>query len=128
MVGYLLVEVIAMTHVGDRIVVTSKGAPRSGVVIATSGDMITVRWDTGGETSLIPGPGVLSVVAGGRKAPSPRTRPATSGGANAARRATVAHARSGRAGKAASGTAVAAGKKSKAGGTPSRRTAGKKAK
>ena len=117
-----------MTHVGDRIVVTSKSAPRSGVVIATSGDMITVRWDTGGETSLIPGPGALSVVAGGRRAPSPRTRPATSDRANAARRATAAHSRSGRAGKAASGTKVVAGKKSKAGGTPSRRTAGKKAK
>jgi len=117
-----------MTHVGDRIVVTSKGAPRSGVVIAASGDMITVRWDTGGETSLIPGPGVLSVAAGGRKAPSPRTRPATSGGADAARRATAARSRSGRAAKVASGTAVADRKTSKAGGTPTRRTAGKKAK
>ena len=37
-----------MTDVGDRIEVTSKGAPRSGVVTAVSGVRITVRWDTGG--------------------------------------------------------------------------------
>jgi hypothetical protein len=30
--------------------------------------MITVRWDTGGETSLIPGPGVLRVVTNKRAA------------------------------------------------------------
>ena len=70
-----------MTDVGDRIAVTSKGEPRSGVVTAISGAMITVRWDTGGETSLIPGPGVLRVVekaAAGKKpaakgTPSSRT-------------------------------------------------------
>jgi len=50
-----------MADVGDRIEAASKGAPRSGVVTAVSGVTITVRWDTGGETSLIPGPGVLSV-------------------------------------------------------------------
>lgn len=32
--------------------------------------MITVRWDTGGETSLVPGPGVLRVVTSRRRAPS----------------------------------------------------------
>ena len=52
-----------MAEVGDRIAVVSKGVPRPGVVTAVSGAMITVRWDTGEETSLIPGPGVLSVVA-----------------------------------------------------------------
>lgn len=50
-----------MANVGDRIEATSKGAPRSGVVTAVSGVTITVRWDTGDETNLIPGPGVLSV-------------------------------------------------------------------
>ena len=61
-----------MADVGDRIAVVSKGAPRSGVVTAISGAMITVRWDTGGETSLIPGPGVLSVVTSRRRSRSPR--------------------------------------------------------
>ena len=51
-----------MADVGDRIAVASKGEPRSGVVTAVSGAMITVRWDSGRETSLVPGPGVLSVV------------------------------------------------------------------
>ena len=44
-----------MAVVGDRIETTSKGAPWFGVVTAISGDMITVRWDKGGETSLSPG-------------------------------------------------------------------------
>jgi cobalamin biosynthesis protein CobT len=66
-----------MPSVGDRIEVHSNGAPRSGVVTAVSGDMITVRWDAGGETSLIPGPGVLSVVTGQQPAPA---TPATATG------------------------------------------------
>jgi len=61
-----------MADVGDRIAVVSKWPPRSGVVTAISGAMITVRWDTGSETSLIPGPGVLSVVTGPRRSPSSR--------------------------------------------------------
>jgi hypothetical protein len=56
----------------------SKGAPRSGVVIAVSGAKLTVAWDTGGETSVYPGPGTVSVVkraASGRKA-APGTKAA----------------------------------------------------
>jgi hypothetical protein len=51
-----------MAVIGDRIEVVSKGSPRSGVVIAVSSSKLTVHWDTGGETSLIAGPGVLSMV------------------------------------------------------------------
>ena len=51
-----------MADVGDQIVVTSKGQPRLGVVTAVGRAMITVRWDTGAETSIVPGPGVFSVV------------------------------------------------------------------
>jgi hypothetical protein len=79
-----------MADVGDRIAVASKGVPRPGVVTAVSGAMITVRWDTGEETSLIPGPGVLSVVASRPQTPSGRTRPITSGGTTAARKASAA--------------------------------------
>jgi hypothetical protein len=50
-----------MADVGDRIETTSKAAPRAGVVTGISGAMITVRWDTGDETTLVPGPGVLRV-------------------------------------------------------------------
>lgn len=58
-----------MLEIGDRVEVTSwKAAPRVGTVIAISDRLITVRWDSGEQTSLIPGPGVLNVVAKGRGA------------------------------------------------------------
>ena len=50
-----------MADVGDRIVVGTKGQSRSGVVTAVGRALITVRWDSGAETSIVPGPGVLSV-------------------------------------------------------------------
>lgn len=51
-----------MANVGERIAVASKGGTRSGVVTGVSGAMISVRWDSGEETNLIPAPGVLTVV------------------------------------------------------------------
>jgi hypothetical protein len=68
-----------MADVGDRIAVVSKGKPRSGVLIAVSGAIITVRWDTGGETSLIPGPGVLSVMNSRRRTSSVAKKSAVKG-------------------------------------------------
>ena len=59
-----------MPAVGDRIeLLPSKAGqvPRPGVVTAITGVLITVRWDTGEETKFVPGPGVLSVVGGGRR-------------------------------------------------------------
>jgi hypothetical protein len=84
MVRHPRLEEIEMADVGDRIAVVSKGKPRSGVLIAVSGAMITVRWDTGGETSLIPGPGVLSVVNSRRT--SSAGRKATAGSKPAAKK------------------------------------------
>jgi hypothetical protein len=56
-----------MPDIGDRVEVTSwKAAPRVGTVIALSDRIITVRWDSGEQSSLIPGPGVLNVVTKGR--------------------------------------------------------------
>ena len=125
-----------MADLGDRIAVSSKGQPRSGVVTAVSGAMITVRWDTGGETSIIPGPGVLSVVTSRRRTPSARTRPAISGATTPARKMNAASPRRGVAKKAAPGKKAATGKKPEAGkvagrkavakGTSSSRTTGKK--
>jgi hypothetical protein len=58
---------MGMPEIGDRIEVTSfKAGPRAGTVAAIDGRLITVRWDSGEQTSLIPGPGVLNVVARGR--------------------------------------------------------------
>jgi len=56
-----------MPEVGDRIEVASlKAGRRVGVVTATHDQLLTVRWDSGEESSLIPGPGVLSVVGRSR--------------------------------------------------------------
>jgi hypothetical protein len=52
-----------MAKIGDRVeFATARSVPRVGVVMAVTGSMVRVRWDTGGETSMVPGPGVLSVV------------------------------------------------------------------
>jgi len=47
--------------------VASKSGPRLGVVLSTSGTMLQIRWESGEETSLIPGPGVLTVLGKTRK-------------------------------------------------------------
>jgi Domain of unknown function (DUF1918) len=67
-----------MVNVGDRVVVESEkvgSATRSGVVTAVDGSMITVRWDTGGESVFVPSAGSLHVTghegAAGGEATSP---------------------------------------------------------
>ena len=100
-----------MADVGDRIAVAPKGEPRSGVVTAVRGAMVTILWDTGSETSLIPGPGVLSVVSSRPRTPSARTRRTTSGAMAAARKTSAAGSRSGVARKAAPGQKAAPEKK-----------------
>lgn len=54
-----------MTEAGDRIVVESErtGQPaRTGVVTAVHGSLITIDWDDGGESSMIPSLGSMHVV------------------------------------------------------------------
>ena len=65
----------SMAVVGDRIAVASKGSQRLGVVTAVSGSMVAVTWDAGGESRIIPGPGVLQVLASskGKKAAAKKT-------------------------------------------------------
>lgn len=46
--------------------VHSKAGPRLGVVMASSGSMLRVRWETGDESSIVPGPGTLTVVGKAR--------------------------------------------------------------
>jgi hypothetical protein len=60
-----------MADVGDRVEVLSKAGTRLGVVMRVSGTLVTVEWDTGGQTTVIPAPGVMSVV-GRRRAPAKR--------------------------------------------------------
>jgi hypothetical protein len=51
-----------VVKVGDHISLASNAATRSGVVVGLSGSLIRVRWESGAETNVIPGPGTLSVV------------------------------------------------------------------
>ena len=59
-----------MPVVGDRVSVQSKSGPREGVVRRVNGALVTVEWSNGGESTLIPAPGVMSVLGGRRAAPA----------------------------------------------------------
>ena len=53
-----------MVKVGDRIRLSSgKGPDREGVVVAVTGSMVRVRWPSEQETTVIPAPGTLTVLA-----------------------------------------------------------------
>ena len=53
-----------MVKVGDRIRLSSgKGPYRDGVVAAVTGSMVRVRWPSEEETTVIPAPGTLTVLA-----------------------------------------------------------------
>ena len=54
-----------MVEVGDEIELSTKNvgqAPRTGTVIAVRERLVTVRWPTGEQSTLVPSPGTLSVV------------------------------------------------------------------
>lgn len=63
-----------MVKVGDRIRLSSgKGPDREGVVTAVTGAMVRVRWPAGEETTVVPAPGTLTVLASlGDQAPGVR--------------------------------------------------------
>ena len=63
-----------MPDVGDRVSVQSKAGTRLGRVRSVSGALVTVEWETGGQTTLIPAPGVMSVL--GRRRPAAKKTPA----------------------------------------------------
>ncbi|HWC09640.1 MAG TPA: DUF1918 domain-containing protein [Acidimicrobiales bacterium] len=53
-----------MANVGDHVVVESEKVgtpPRRGEVIGISGKMLTVRWDTGEQSTFVPTSGSLRV-------------------------------------------------------------------
>jgi hypothetical protein len=68
-----------MVEVGDEIELSTKKvgqAPRAGTVIAVRELLVTVRWPTGEQSTLVPSPGTLSVVRPvGRK--NEKTKPST---------------------------------------------------
>lgn len=75
-----------MVKVGDRIRLSSaRGPDREGVVTVVTGSMIRVRWPAGQETTVIPAPGTLTVLAPSKKrAPKATRKPAAPGRAEKA--------------------------------------------
>jgi hypothetical protein len=74
-VGYDKQEVL-MVKVGDSVEVATRKigqTPRTGTVTAVRGALITVRWDAGDETSLIPAAGSLGLVGAAGAADSERS-------------------------------------------------------
>jgi hypothetical protein len=60
-----------MVKVGDRVELASRKIgqeARTGVVVAVAGTLLTIRWGSGEESTLIPGPGSMRVVQGGGRA------------------------------------------------------------
>ena len=65
-----------MVKVGDRIRLSSgKGPDREGVVAAVTGSMVRVRWPSEQETTVIPAPGTLTVLASSGDQAPPAVRP-----------------------------------------------------
>jgi hypothetical protein len=59
-----------MVKVGDRIRLSSmKGPDREGVVTAVTGSLVRVRWSSEEETTVVPAPGTLTVLAAGKVVP-----------------------------------------------------------
>jgi hypothetical protein len=68
-----------MPEVGDRVRVESTKvgqAPRDGVVTDVVGRLLRIKWSTGEESTVVPGPGSVAVIgkvraSSGKKAPAP---------------------------------------------------------
>jgi hypothetical protein len=59
-----------MVKVGDRIRLSAmKGPDREGVVNAVTGSLVRVRWSSEEETTVVPAPGTLTVLAAGKVVP-----------------------------------------------------------
>jgi hypothetical protein len=97
-----------MVKVGDRIRLSSgKGPDREGIVTAVAGSMVRVRWPSEAETTIIPAPGTLTVLAAsGDQAPQRATAKAT-----AAKKAATKKATTSKKGAGKKGAGKVAGKK-----------------
>ena len=61
-----------MPDVGDRVRMHSAKvdqSPRQGVVVSVSGSLLRIRWSTGEETTMVPGPGSVMIIGKVRKSP-----------------------------------------------------------
>jgi hypothetical protein len=74
-----------MAEVGDRVrmhAIKVDQPPREGVVISVSGSLLHIRWSTGEETTMVPGPGSVAVIgkvrkSAGKKVATPANAKAT---------------------------------------------------
>jgi len=115
-----------MAAVGQRVEIASqKGGPRTGLVIGASDTMITVRWDAGGESSLVPGPGVVTVLPGRRGSAAKNAPAAKASAVKPAAKKEAKVAASAKASKSAAKKTPA--KKTPAKKTPASKTPAKKA-
>jgi hypothetical protein len=65
-----------MPDVGDRVRVESTKvgqAPREGVVTDVVGGLLRIRWSTGEESTVVPGPGAVAVIGKVRGSSSKKT-------------------------------------------------------
>ena len=102
-----------MASVGDKVrVLSGKGGqpPRDGVVTAVSGALLRIRWSSGEETSLIPGPGVMTVVGRARSRSAGAAKSAQAAKKKSTKPATAVK----KASKASSGKSSKAGKPKRA--------------
>jgi len=103
-----------MPEVDDRVRVASRKvdeAPRDGVVTAVIGNLLRIKWSTGEESTVAPGPGAVAVVGKVRASPGnpaaarAKGRQGQAGGkvvedVNSVGRRSTCHRWSGRSGKA----------------------------
>jgi len=87
-----------MPDVGDRVRFASRKideAPREGVVTAVVGGLLRIKWSTGEESIVAPGPGAIAVV-GKVRAPSGKKATAPAKAAKATKSAKKATGKSSR--------------------------------
>jgi len=76
-----------MPDVGNRVRVASRKVdepPREGVVTGVTGGLLRIRWSTGEESTVVPGPGAYTVVGKVRASAGKKA----TGAAKAAKKAT----------------------------------------
>lgn len=68
-----------MPNVGDRVRFASRKvdeAPREGVVTGVTGSLLRIKWSTGEESTVSPGPGAIAVIGKVRASSGKATAPA----------------------------------------------------
>jgi hypothetical protein len=69
-----------MVKVGNVVEIAGRKigeTPREGTVMAVSGSLLRIRWASGEESSLIPGPGTMTVIGSKRTAKKSATKKST---------------------------------------------------